>query len=607
VAGSRVVVGSFARVRAWLVAVVAVALVAALVPPGGASSASAASSPDPNTAAILEGYRRQACPDAHVPPPAFRDVDRRDVHAHNIACLLVWEVTQGRSTGRYDPLGTVTRAQMATFVHRTLITAGRRFAPDPPRAFTDVSGVHAPAIDTLARAGIVRGVSERRFAPNRPVTRAEAATLLHRAAEELHGFPIEPGPRRFDDVSGVHADAITAMARMVVVTGVAERRYAPDAALSRAQMASMLARLLGVIREMHGIAPPWRLRFHRAAVALPLEQGLALGVADLTGDGRDDLVVLGRPDGPSLDHWLYVFHAGDRGLELVQAEPTAASGSYPPRQSLTLGRFTDGGGIDVALPTAEGGPELWRNDGSGRFRSVGAVDGARTRLLVAGDVSGNGFDDLVSTPGGNEETLQVRYQSAPGVFSAPVDVAVPPYSHYAAIDLGDLDGDGRTDLAVIDNLEAVTLFQRAPGVFEPHRHPRVGDALAWGGAVGDVTGDGADELVLARDGLDVHRFAERGPAAPPERYAPGTASPGVAIADLTGDGRREVVASRRASHLVRVYLQGPGGGIASHQDVVAPYHDADHQSVGILDATGNGKADVVLATSQHGLVVIPRY
>ena len=80
---------------------------------------------------------------------------------------------------RYCPDGSVKRAQMATFLVRAL-----DLEPAPPAGFLDTEGnVHAANIDALAAAGITEGCSTDplRYCPKQPVTRAQMATLLHRA------------------------------------------------------------------------------------------------------------------------------------------------------------------------------------------------------------------------------------------------------------------------------------------------------------------------------------------------------------------------------------------------------------------------------------------
>lgn len=112
----------------------------------------------------------------------FRDVG--GTHATDIRSLADAGITKGCNppkNDRYCPKGSVTRAQMATFLVRALdlpATSGNRFR--------DVRGRHTAEINALARAGITKGCNppkNDRFCPNDPVTRAQMASFLVRALQ----------------------------------------------------------------------------------------------------------------------------------------------------------------------------------------------------------------------------------------------------------------------------------------------------------------------------------------------------------------------------------------------------------------------------------------
>ena len=99
-------------------------------------------------------------------------------YAERIARL---EVTDGCKTEplRYCPDRPVTRGQMATFLVRAL-----KIEQAPSAGFVDTAGnTHEAAIDALAAAGITSGCRTEplSYCPQKPVTRAQMATFLHRA------------------------------------------------------------------------------------------------------------------------------------------------------------------------------------------------------------------------------------------------------------------------------------------------------------------------------------------------------------------------------------------------------------------------------------------
>ena len=81
---------------------------------------------------------------------------------------------------RYCPDRSVTRAQMASFLVRALQLPP---APTPAGFTDTEGNTHQANIDALAAAGITLGcdTDPLRYCPDQPVTRAQMATFLHRA------------------------------------------------------------------------------------------------------------------------------------------------------------------------------------------------------------------------------------------------------------------------------------------------------------------------------------------------------------------------------------------------------------------------------------------
>ena len=145
-------------------------------------------------------------------------------------------ITGGCGGGRFCPDGSVTRAQMASFLVRAL---------DLPDAaedhfWDDGASMHEPDINALHEAGITGGCGEGRFCPKEAVTRAEMATFLARA------LAIAPsGTDAFSDDDGsMHEPNINAVAAAGIAGGCAKGRYCPGSPVTRAQMAAFLHRAL---------------------------------------------------------------------------------------------------------------------------------------------------------------------------------------------------------------------------------------------------------------------------------------------------------------------------------------------------------------------------
>jgi hypothetical protein len=134
---------------------------------------------------------------------------------------------------------------MATFIANAVEAAGAELPAGPDSFDDDNSSVHELAINRLAAVGIVRGVGVRRYDPNGSVTREQMATFLVRAFEYVTQTALVPGPNAFDDDDGsLHERSINAAAAAGFASGVGARLFAPAADVRRDQMATFVVRWL---------------------------------------------------------------------------------------------------------------------------------------------------------------------------------------------------------------------------------------------------------------------------------------------------------------------------------------------------------------------------
>jgi hypothetical protein len=176
----------------------------------------------------------------------FRD-DDGNIHEPNIESIAAAGITKGcnpPTNDRFCPDDSVTRGQMAAFLVRALgLTdngGGNRFVDDDGSTFeTD--------IDRLATAGITKGCNppkNDRFCPDDTVTRGQMAAFLVRA----FGYTDSGGGDLFvDDDGSTFETDIDRLGTAGITKGCnppANTRFCPNDRVSRAQMASFLARAL---------------------------------------------------------------------------------------------------------------------------------------------------------------------------------------------------------------------------------------------------------------------------------------------------------------------------------------------------------------------------
>ena len=114
---------------------------------------------------------------------------------------------------------------------------------DPGGTFLDDDGnVHEPSIEAVADREITVGCDRAGtvYCPSQPVSRAQMATFLARALD----LPAATSDHFTDDTNSTHEENINRVADAEISLGCGGTNYCPDAGLTRAQMATFLARAL---------------------------------------------------------------------------------------------------------------------------------------------------------------------------------------------------------------------------------------------------------------------------------------------------------------------------------------------------------------------------
>ena len=170
-------------------------------------------------------------------PGDFDDI-AGSAHEDAIRAVARAGIATGYDDGTFRPGQQVTRDQMATFLARAL---------ELPEAaegvgFGDTGGSpHEDAINRVASQGITQGYPDGTYRPREGVTRDQMASFLLRALE----LPEAQGEATFEDTAGSpHEEAIDAVAAEGIAQGYDDGTYRPREGVTRAQMATFLARAL---------------------------------------------------------------------------------------------------------------------------------------------------------------------------------------------------------------------------------------------------------------------------------------------------------------------------------------------------------------------------
>ncbi|GAB4518213.1 MAG: FG-GAP-like repeat-containing protein [Anaerolineae bacterium] len=307
-----------------------------------------------------------------------------------------------------------------------------------------------------------------------------------------------------------------------------------------------------------------RLRFVKRTVAIvendvpPGAMNTFSAVGDINSDGRPDIVVSGRNG-----RMVWIENAGPNvpwPVHLIDEVTAMECGGC-------LHDLTGDGRCDVINGGDWRCDEIywWENPGDPdrrwRRRVIARTGNGQFHDTIIGDVTGDGILSLVFTNQRNGTTI---YR-----IPLPSDPSLSPWP----------------------NLEVI-----ARGKVEPNPHRPEGVQPEEGLAIGDIDGDGRNEIVC---GTHWYKFVDG--AWQGHRFARGYITTKVAIADIDGDGANEIVLSEGDPC---VYGQLQGGKLAwfKPRGDIAELWEEHRIDKGLLDAhslqaadlTGNGHIDLLV-------------
>ncbi len=266
-----------------------------------------------------------------------------------------------------------------------------------------------------------------------------------------------------------------------------------------------------------------------AASFLPLD-GLQnnIDAADFDGDGDVDVAMAG--EGP--DQVSVLLNDGDAGFMLVDQ---VAAGTLP--YNVTAADYENDGDIDLWVPNYESANvSLLLNDGSGNFEfAFNLPTAAGSSAATTADFNGDGRVDLAVS---NEIDKSVTvFLIDDFITDFTMDAGAGAFN----IASPDIDGDGDSDI--------VTTNFSDPGsmsVFRNDGSGAFGPVTVIGGvnhapqdvAVGDLDGDGDLDLAVVKQTGDVQVLTNNGAGGMTlaSLFPTGLLQPDVVAADLDGDG-----------------------------------------------------------------------
>jgi VCBS repeat protein len=338
-------------------------------------------------------------------------------------------------------------------------------------------------------------------------------------------------------------------------------------------------------------------------------------IGDMNNDGKPDLIVANERS----DNVTILLGDGKGAFAPAPGSPFPA-GRSP--NDVALGDFNRDGRLDVAFANhQEKYLTVLLGDGRGGLvpapRSPFAV-GVRphTHGVATGDFDGDGNLDLVTESWGTDQ-VEVLFGDGKGGFRVPGTFFSVGKHPYQRLRVADLNGDGKADI-ITTNLEGddvTILLADGRGTFrQPPGSPFPCGDSPFNLAVGDVNGDGKPDLAIVnspsstsdrrgKDGLTILL----GDGAGGFRMLAGSPFPTgripnrVAIGDVNGDGVNDVAVSSPDENNVTLFMMTrPGRVAATHTIRIS----GRPKGLAMRDLDGDGKADIVVTNSGDGTVTI---
>ena len=297
-------------------------------------------------------------------------------------------------------------------------------------------------------------------------------------------------------------------------------------------------------------------------------EGPNLAVADVNGDGLDDIFIGGAKGQPgklliqqrdgSFASTNDAVFAPDSLSEGVGAVFFDANGDGRPDLYVVSG----GNEYSEGAPALQ--DRLYLNDGHGKFHKAEGylpTEAASGSHVVAADYDGDGHVDLfvggrvVPWSYGADPQSMLLHNDGTGHFTDVTAKLAPELQHVGMVTDAawqDVDGDGRLDLVIVGEWMPITVFHNdGGGRLKRMTVPGLEQSEGWWNRIvtGDFNGDGRVDFVVGNLGLNGRLHAT--PQEPVTMY----------VKDFDGDGAAE--------QLISVYNQGASYPLAQRDALIS--------------------------------------
>ncbi len=345
------------------------------------------------------------------------------------------------------------------------------------------------------------------------------------------------------------------------------------------------------------------------------DQPVGVAIGDLDGDGKPDIAVTNANVAT-----VSIFkNKGTTGTISFEMKADYITGLNP--QYVSIGDIDGDGKLDLAIANeASNTVSVFRNTSSGGGISFAAKVDFETRRqpnsVSIGDIDGDGKPDLAVANGETYITL-LRNTGTGGTISfAPKSDFISGVGPWR-IAIKDLDADGKSDLAVSGN-GVLSIFRNtsASGAFTFATRADIVTGTGYGTiATGDLDGDGKPDIATANakdpntGTISIFRNTSTTGNISFATKIDKTTEPGatsICMSDIDGDGKPDFAVTNAGTPIVSVFRNTGTIGTISFDTKIGYATGTGPFGISCADLDGDSKPDFAVADSVSNTLSILR-
>ena len=338
-------------------------------------------------------------------------------------------------------------------------------------------------------------------------------------------------------------------------------------------------------------------------------------ISDFNNDGFPDLAVTSETDSN-----VTILLGNGKGDFISANNSPFYAGPLP--NDIAVADFNNDGNMDLAIANHEKqyltvllgnrkGNFTPANNSPFRTRGIQHTHGVAT-----GDFNNDGRLDLATDSWGNDQ-IEVLFGDSLSLFKSQslfFKVGKRPYQRLRA---ADLNNDGIDDIVTTNtegNNVTVLLANGKGGFNEAVGSPFACGDSPFGIAIGDVNADGKSDLAIinsprsmakdkGKNGMTVLLGNGNGKftMVKGSPYESGEIPNRIAIGDVNGDGVNDVVTSDNGSNMIYLFIMTKNGAVSSQPAIAVGNHP---KGIAIADLNADGKADIVVCNNSDNNISI---